>query len=201
MPLPPTVDQMKLQHYWLDWGSSKTIVTKHLRDICPGESHQAVCELSWQGKLSHSGLLAHNLSAFFESGADKGFEVSLSPDPWRPLAQPSEGHWRHFRAAAIHRSRLPPPFPGCLGSLKSQHPWRLDIEKLILIGPSGFYLLLPDFFAKYKITVTFLPVSLLVVTMFLSSAIAPNFRDPRRSALGVDGFTLGLKKTFVVIFG
>ena len=29
MPLPPTVDQMKLQHYWLDCRGSKTIVTKH----------------------------------------------------------------------------------------------------------------------------------------------------------------------------
>ena len=69
---------------------------------------------------------------------------------------------------------------------------RLDIDKLMFVGPSGFYLRkFPYFFAKYKISVTFLPISLLVVTMFLSSAIAPNFRDPRRSAFGVDGFTLG----------
>ena len=124
---------------WIEAAAKQSLQSTHLRDICPGESHQAVCELSWQGKLSHGGLLAHNLSALFESGADKGFEVSLSPDPWRPLAQPSEGHWRHFRAAAIHRSRLPPPFPGCLGSLKCQHPWRLDLDKLMmLMGPSGF---------------------------------------------------------------
>ena len=77
-------------------------------------------------------------------------------------------------------------------------PLKTDIDKLMLMGPSGFYLgnltiffCTQIFFAKYKITATFLPVSLLVVTMFLSSAIAPNLRDPRRSAFGVDGFTLG----------
>ena len=160
MPRQPTVDDMNNNRGWIDPAAKQSLQSPHLRDICPGESHQAVCELSWQGKLSHSGLLAHNLSAFFETGADKGFEVSLSPDPWRPLAQPSVGHchWRHFRTVAIHQSILPPPFPGCLGSLKCQHPWKLNIGRLmfnngsfrILPGELDFFLLFQDFFCRIQ---------------------------------------------------